>query len=158
MTTQTVATIRAAHKAKLLAVANIGVVNDYQRYSKNNSELQAQYVATIAGVKQLRGWNIRRTRTREIHTAFVGPKEVTHTWTFRGYMALDDSAASEKTFDDLVEAVRDAYRDDEDLGGVVNTTNIEEAAGVQVVESGPVLFAGVLCHSAQLQVFTRHYQ
>ena len=159
MTTPTVATIRAAHKAKLLTVANIGVVNDYERYSKDQSALQAQYVAMIAGAKQLRGWNIRRVKTQEKSPDVAGPSVVTHTWDFRGYMALDDSAASEKTFDDLIEAIRDAYRGDENLGGAVSTTVMEDGtAGVQVIESVPVLFAGVLCHSARLRTFTRHYQ
>lgn len=159
MTTPTVATIRAAIKLQLESVANIGKVNDYQRYSKNNSELQAQYVATISGSKQLRGWNIRRTKTRETGPDVVGPKVVTHTWDIRGYMALDDSAATEKTFDDLIEAIRDAFRDYETLGGAVQTTVIDgDVAGVQVIESVPVLFAGVLSHSARLQLMTRHYQ
>ncbi|MBE0627981.1 MAG: hypothetical protein IH603_00015 [Burkholderia vietnamiensis] len=149
--------IRAAIKAKIAAVADIGVVNDYERYSKNQSELQAQYVATIAGSKQLRGWNIRRKTTKETSPA-TGSYAVTHAWDLRGYMALDDSAESEKTFDGLIEALRDAFRTDENLGGLISSTVIEDAAGVQVIESVPVLFAGVLCHSARLRLFTRHHQ
>lgn len=159
MTTPTVATIRAAILAKLGGVADIGVVNDYERYSKDQSALQAQYVATIAGAKQLRGWNIRRTKTAENFSVFCGPQPVTHTWDLRGYMALDDSAATEKTFDNLIEAIRDAFRADETLGGAVySTTLLDGVTGVQVIESVPVLFAGVLSHSARLRLFTRHFQ
>jgi hypothetical protein len=151
------ATIRAAILAKAAGVADIGVANDYERYSKEQSEMKAQYVATISGVKQLRGWNIRRFNTREI-SPDLGRYIVTHAWDLRGYMALDDSAGSEKTFDNLVETLRDAFREDESLGGVVSTTVTDEAAGLQVIESGPVLFAGVLCHAARLRLFTVHQQ
>jgi hypothetical protein len=34
----------------------------------------------------------------------------------------------------------------------------EGDAGVQVPESGPVMFAGVLCHAARLTLATRHYK
>lgn len=158
MTTPTLATIRAAIKAKVAAVASIGVVNDYERFSKNESTLQEQYVASVAGVNQLRGWNIRRVKTRKDAPASAGPVVVTHTWSIRGYMALNDAAASEKTFDALIEAVSDAFDDDETIGGAVDSIVVDDVAGIQVDESMPVLFAGVLCHSAKLRLVTRHYK
>lgn len=158
MTTPTVASVRTAIKNKVAAVSNIGTVNDYERYSKNASELIAQYTATISGSRQLRGWNIRLTKTKKAAPASAGPVVVTHTWGIRGYMALDDSAASEKTFDNLVEAVSDAFDEDETIGGAVDSVVVDDIAGIQVDENIPVLFAGVLCHSAKLRLVTRHYK
>lgn len=152
-----IATIRAAIKAKLQGVTGIGVVNDYERYTKEQGPLREMYVATISGEDQLRGWHIRRIRTREIFVD-MGRWELQTWWAIRGFMALNDAAESEKTFDDLVEAVRDAFRADHNLGGAVFSTidpNSSEA-GIQLVKSEPVLFAGVLCHSAQCQLFTQY--
>lgn len=149
--------IRAAIAGKLSAVPNVGRVHDYERYAAQGGEMKALYVATIAGAPQLRGWFVRRVRTRE-DSDDLGRYVVTHGWQIRGYLALDDAAASEKTFDALVEAIRDAFREDENLGGLVSSTVVEDAAGAQVEDSAPVLFAGVLCHSARLRLATRHYQ
>lgn len=149
----TIAQVREAIRAKLAGVAGIGVVNDYERYAVSISEFKAFFVA--AG--QVKGWLIRRAATQETSPA-LGRYVVTHRWQLRGYMALDDSAGTEKTFDTLVEAVRDAFRADETLGSVVAATVIDGEAGIQVEDSGPVMLAGVLCHGVRLKLSTRHYQ
>jgi len=74
-------------------------------------------------------------------------------------MSLDDADSTELTFDTLIESIRDAFRDDDSLGGLIFSTVIDNKsnqAGVQVDETAPVLFAGVLCHSARLSLTTRH--
>lgn len=149
--------IRDACVAKIAAIADIGKVHSYERYAAQQADMKSLYVATISGRDQLRGWFVRRTGTNETSDA-LGRYVVTHTWQIRGYMALEDGAASEKAFDALIEAIRDAFRSDENLGGLISSTVVEEGAGVQVEESAPVLFAGVLCHSARLKFYTRHYQ
>jgi len=152
-----VATIRAAIKTRLLAVANIGKVNDYERYAGQMSDLKAQYVATIAGSDQLRGWHIRRLDYKEIFVD-VG-RWVCHThWRVRGFMALNDANASEKVFDDLIEAACDAFRADDTLGGTVLTCIDPDSSesGLALAASQPVLFAGVLCHHADGRLYTQH--
>lgn len=151
------ASIRAAIVARLGAVANVGRVHDYQRYSANAAGFTALYGATIAGTAQIRGWWVSRVATRETSEA-RGRYVIVHTWRITGYMSLDDAAASEKTFDALLEAVRDAFRADDNLGGVVDATVIDEGAGLQVDEQAPVIFAGVLCHAARCTLYTRHYE
>ncbi|MCP4700274.1 MAG: hypothetical protein GY862_25995 [Gammaproteobacteria bacterium] len=42
------------------------------------------------------------------------------------------------------------------LGGVVCSTVDDSQAGIQIVDSMPVMFAGVLCHSAKLKLNTWH--
>jgi len=151
------ATIREAIRARLAAVANVGQVHDYQRYSPNAAGFNDLYGSTIGGQPQIRGWWISRYAVREESDA-LGRYTITNTWRIHGYMSIADAAASEKTFDSLVEAVRDAFRADDNLGGVVSSTVVDEGAGLQVDEQAPVMFAGVLCHAARCRLYTRHYE
>jgi len=150
-----VATIRAAIKAKLLTVTDIGAVNDYEPYLEQQSALKALYVVQVAGADQLRGWQIRRFSARQVFVD-VGRWAVYTTWRLRFFMALN--AESEKIFDDLVEAASEAFRVDDNLGGAVFSSINPESneAGLQLEESIPVFFANVLCHSARLALYTQH--
>jgi len=149
--------IRTAIVATMNTVTNVGIVHDYERYAKLEAEFKALYVAQIAGKGQVRGWYVRRLATREV-SQVIGRYQVTHEWLVRGFMAIEDAAGSEKVFDTLIESVRDVFRTDETLGGVVSSTVTRDAAGLQLEESVPVLFAGVLCHSARLKLITTHDQ
>jgi hypothetical protein len=152
----TEADVRAAIKAKVEGVANIGTVHDYERYAKNLAEFRALYEAAIGGNDQVRGWHIRRMTRRE-SSPHEGRWIVILGWRVQGYMSFEDAAASEKTFDNLVEDLVDAFRADETLGDVVDSTIVGGDAGLQVEDSGPVMFGGVLCHSARCRLMTRHY-
>lgn len=150
--------IRAAIVARMNTVANIGAVFDYQRYEPRVDALASMYRVTIGGQAggqaQIRGWFVSRVSTEEQSPA-VGRWQTLHTWRIRGYMSLDDATASEKTFDGLIEALRDAFRADDTLGGVVASTVVPGGeAGLQLTEQAPVIFAGVLCHSADLRLVT----
>lgn len=155
----TLAVQRAAIAAAIAAVPDAGQVHDYERYAERESDFRGLYVATVAGQPQIRGWHVRRTTTREIAAALGVATEV-NTWRIVGYAGIDDAAASEKTFDDLVETVRAAFRADPTLGGVFadlcDLTAAPDAApyGLQVTGSAPVLFAGKLCHRVELALTT----
>jgi len=155
----TLAQIREAIRARVAAVPNIGKVNDYERYATQMSELKTLYVATIGNADQLRGWHIRRVAGREIFTS-VSRWVVLNDWRIRGFMALDDAAGSEKIFDNLIEAIRDGFRATPTLTAEPDYSEIaldEDKPGVGLPESGPVMFAGVLCHAARLDLTSRHY-
>lgn len=145
--------LRAAIVAKLTGIAGIGVVHDRERYAHAMDALKALYVP--AGEQQLRGWFVRRLGIRE--TGAVANRSIqTITWRIQGVMALDDAARSEIAFDNLIETIGDTFRADPTLGGLARTPKPEDDdAGVQVVDSGPVMFAGVLCHAARLALTTR---
>lgn len=149
-------TARAAIVAQLNAIPDIGRVHDRERYVADMVGLKALYVADIGGQQQLRGWYVRRVATPQTSRA-LGRYERTYAWHIRGFMALSDAEASELAFDALIEAICARFRADETLGGAVASTVIEGEAGIQVKESGPVLFAGVLCHAATLTLATRVY-
>lgn len=147
---------RAAIVAALASVPNIGVVHDRERYAKDNAKFAQHYLFTPAGGQQhLRGWWVRRAETEERSDTYgSGTTTNVHTWQVRGYLAFNDADATELVFDELIEAFRAVVRDDPTLGGVCDQPPEEETDGVQVLDAGPVMFAGALCHSALLQLKT----
>lgn len=150
------AAIKAAVVARLQAVDNVGRVHSYERYARLESTFKDLYGWSRGdGTKQLRGWFVRRTARAEL-SPMLGRRHVQTTFALRGYLALDDEAATEQQFDALIDDVITAFRNDETLGGLVNTTVTPEGAGAQLVQSEPVLFCGVLCHSARLTLICLH--
>jgi len=154
----TVAAVRTAIVAKLNAVSGIGVVHAYERYSKDNARLKQLYCVTPDA--PLLGWFIRRPNTHETGNLQSNTVEVIR-WRIQGMMALDDANQSELIFDNLIESVRDAFAQDESLGGVVDQCsepgNDSGETCIQVDDAGPVMFAGVLCHAARLGLTTVRY-
>lgn len=141
--------IRDQIVAKLTTVAGIGLVHRFQRYATKQSDFKALYES---GGKVL-GWFVRRVSVTEREDVSSYNREVTR-WRIEGVMSLDDAAETEIAFDNLIDAARDAFRADETLGGVVETTVVDGQAGLQLEDSGPAMFAGVLCHHARLSLAT----
>jgi hypothetical protein len=156
----TVAAIRTQIRAVMAAVADVGVVHEYQRYGKDMPALRAFYFS--APHQQIRGWYIQRTSTAEtgrIHTRSVECIK----WNIHGFMSLDDSAESEKTMDTLIESLRTAFRTNDTLNGTVAQCTIPAPNGgskeshLQLEDFGPVMFASVLCHAAKCSLYTLRY-
>ena len=147
---------RVAVVAALASVPGIGVVHNRERYATDNGKFMQLYAYTPAGGKpQIRGWWIRRAETEERSDTYgQGTTTNVHTWHVRGYMAFNDADASELVFDELVEDFRAVVRDDPTLDGACEQPPDEETDGVQVLDAGPVMFAGALCHSVLLQLKT----
>lgn len=141
------AVIRRAIAEKMRTVAGVGVVHEYERYAKTERDFRALY----GNNDVLLGWHIRRVSRREK----LGFNEVECGWEIRGFRSLSDADASELAFDDLVDAVLDAFRDDVRLGGVLLTPRDDADAVPTLQDSGPVMFCGVLCHSVRLKLTTR---
>lgn len=152
-----VATHRAAICALLLTVAEIGNVHDEEPYARAESAFREFYAwEDAAGQQQLRGWFVRRTRTAEREVG-LGRTVNAHTWLVRGFASFDSAAGTGKAFDDLVEAVRRAYRADITLGGAVDPGPMDNPSGLQVADIGPVVLAGALCHAVTLNLTTYEY-
>lgn len=152
----TIDQIRAAIKAKIETVANVGVVHDYERFASEAAKFRALYLTGTAPNQRILGWHVRRVATREQYIA-VSRWVVDHDWQIRGFMGIDDADATEKTFDALIESIRTAFRDDETLGALVAACLKDETEVISVLDSGPVMLAGTLCHAARLALTTRHY-
>lgn len=152
-----VATHRSAIVALMSAVADIGLVHDEEPFARAEAAFREFYQWDDgSGVMQLRGWFIRRTRTAE-RDAGIGRTINAHSWLVRGFASLDTAAGTGKAFDDLVEALRRAYRADPTLNGAVQPGPLDQLSGLQLTDSGPVVLAGVLCHGATLALTTYEY-
>lgn len=147
-------TVRAAIKAKLAGVSGIGVVHDYERFAKDQDAFRALYRDTDGRV---RGWWFDRVGTREVDLDVATVRRI-HTWRITGYLSLDDAEATGRALQTLVESIAAAFRTDRTLGGAVldirDMTLDDAPSGIQVEGVEPILFAGVLCHRAQLRLVT----
>lgn len=147
--------IRTAIKAKMDAVSGVGQVHGYERYAKEASKFSVFYKDETT--ERILGWHVRRISTRELFVD-TGRWTIFHGWRIRGYMSLDDADATEQLFDMKIEELRDAFRDDDDLGGLAYSCIDPQSsqAGLQLLDHSPVLLAGVLCHKAELALTTQH--
>lgn len=147
--------IRAALVATLEGIPDIGRVHPFERYASRAAEFVALYTTEIQGQHQVRGWHVRRIG--EIRNRSVDQGEDLITWRIRGFMALNDLAQSELVFDALIDAVMAAVEADETLGGTVHSILDDNDQLIKLESSEPVMFSGVLCHSAKLVMTTRSY-
>jgi hypothetical protein len=147
--------IRAAIKTVIETVDDVGTVHEYERTASYEGDLWDVFVFDEVHPSTLRGWQIHRAGTVEISND-TGAWFLTDAWELSVFWQVDDGAASEKTFDDAIELVRTAFREDDTLGGVVETLIVDGVAGAQLVETGIVDFGGVPCHAGVLELNTRH--
>jgi len=134
--------IRDYLKTLLSGVAGIGVVHDYERWAANWTDLLSYYQKN----GKLNGWAITRRSTAAEWVA-EPLVERTHTFEITGIYSLKDTDASEKTFQDLIEAIDAAVRFDHTLGG---NCLVAEPLQVETVEAR--MFGSILCHVAVLQL------
>jgi len=136
-------TILAQILSTLQGVTGIGTkVYDYERYAATWKE----YLDLFKANDLIKGWTITRIATPE-ETKNVTTNLRTHVFVIRGFYSLDDSAATEKTFQVLIESICTAFREDPTLSGVAF-----DSGPVQVDTVGPVMFGQVLCHHCELRL------
>ena len=141
--------IRTAIYTTLSGVTNIGKVYDYDRWAADWATFINLFKTTISGMPQIRGWEISRTGPVPNDTTSVR----SHTYTIRGYMSLDDSAATEKTFNALIEAIYDAFLAAPDLNYAALGHD-----GIQVDVIEARMFGSVLCHYTELRLVAHDYK
>lgn len=144
--------LRAALVATAAGAGAVGVVHDRERYAAEMPALKAFYLHNFGSESEpderLAGWYLAHKATR-FPDRFVRDDD----WHLRGFWAWNEAGNSSHAFDAAVEAIVQAFRTPwRPAAGAVYRAG---AQGVELVESGPVLFAGVLCHTALLRVTTR---
>jgi len=151
--------IRTAIANRLLTVPGLGVLHRYERYAATEKALATLFMwqpPTPGAAKELRGWFIRRVGrrvTEDTHTSDL----VATDWQIRGFMALRDGVASELEMDGVTDAIIAAVKRDLSLGGLLDATPpAPRQVGAQLIESGPYMFGGVLCHGVRLDWTTHH--
>lgn len=153
--------IRAAIAQRMLSVPGLGVLHLYERYAAKEASFAQLYMwapPTPQAPKELRGWNIRRTARAEMDETHTSTS-VRNTWQLRGFMALRDAEATELLMDAVVDGVIRAIKRDLTLGGLLDDQQQPDGTvGAQLVESGPFMFGGVLCHGVRLEWTTAHIE
>lgn len=142
-----VAAIRAQVKAILQGVTDVGQVHDYDRWEINWDEFLALFKATISGVDQIRGWTIHAQSEAAGYPGTNNVGQFEHVFLLRGYLGLKDDGATEKTFDDLVEAVVQAFMGNYTLNGTAMNAEPPQVAVKEVRQ-----LSDVLVHYAEIQL------
>ncbi len=146
------AAIRTELKTVIEAVSGIGNVYDYLRYSNSEKNFKDLFKAD----KKINGWQITRQATSEETESQNYNNIRTHKFLIWGIYSAKDVDASEKTFQDLVEAVtaalRTAGKSPQPLSG---TALYVEPPQVEKIEYR--CFGGVLVHSVDISVEVTEY-
>jgi hypothetical protein len=132
--------IRAQIKTNLEAVTGIGVVHNYERYSRSF----AQFLSLMTSSGTVNGWMIHReanSNTRQVG----GRIERYHTYRIFGIYEMDDASASEVTLQALLELIYAAFIDDPRLSGTAAGTEPIQIESIDADE-----FGGRLYHTAEL--------
>jgi hypothetical protein len=136
-------TIRASINTLMLAVPGIGVVHDYDRWLDTQSQLQALFQKNPG--EPLHGWEITRDAILQLVRIAGNNYKITHSYVIRGYYALKDSAASEKLFNLVITAIIQKFIDN-------RLPDTEGHTLPTVPKIMPWMFAGILCHHAELRL------
>lgn len=145
----TEATVRAAVLVAIKTVTNYGDAYDYVRWAMME-DFDSLFVNTIGSTTQVRFWMLTLTGFDQVQTAMRrDAKGIHRQYAYRidGYMTLDDSAATEKTFVALVEDVVEAMDQNATLN-LATTAYNNEPAQLEIVDH--VMYGGVLCHHATI--------
>ena len=135
------ATIRASTKALMDTVTGIGMVHDYSRWAADEQALRTLFQKVANG--PLHGWEITRRGFQEVR--ITGDKyKITHDYLIVGHYAIRDSAASEKLFNVIVDAVNQKFLDTK-----LPSTEGHTLPKVTIKEW---MFAGVLCHRVEMTI------
>jgi hypothetical protein len=130
-------------------VTNVGKVYDYERWANEWDDFLTFFKTTISTVDQVRGWEVvYRGFAHQPPMDFSGKHIRAHRFAVMGYMGLDDSEATEKTFAALAEAVADAI----DADATIQASTYYYVEDVSIDEFEPRMFGGVLCHYALINV------
>lgn len=142
--------IRAEYKTILESVTGIGKVHDYSRLATDWKVFLDLFKDPSS--ETILGWEISREASPEerLHLSGASPGSVSdrkHIMLIRGYSSLQDATGTQKTFDNLIEAICDKFRPLITLNDVA--LKVETPMIVSVVTERE--FGGVLCHYAELR-------
>lgn len=138
-------------KTKLESISKIGHVHDYYRWNNDTKKFIDLFVYKPDGEdQQVRGWEFTRIKAPE-HKSGAFSRH--HRFKLTGYMALKDSAETDKTFQQLVDDVCEKFRVAE--SGPIDTWlyldgDNPDNSPVQAETIDVRTFGGALCHYAEI--------
>ncbi len=145
--------IREQYKAILSGVSGIGVVHDYERWAADWNKFLELYKDQDG---RINGWITTRTATPEKWLTNIKYLRV-YELTTRGIYGLKDEDATELIFQDLIESICDAFRNNTTLNNTCETIapefgSLAGRSGIQVEIVEPRSFGSVLCHYCELRL------
>lgn len=125
-------------------------VYEFERFADRIEDLKAIYVHNGA----IKGGFIQRVSGSEDERGTCAP--YLDRWQLSLYQSWNDANESALVFDDWLDSIIDAFERGEalDSSETFDLSASGQAGGVVLLDSQPVKFAGVLCHSANLQLTT----
>ena len=145
--------IRDAITARIETVPEIGSVHSFERYAAREVFLRGLYTRELDGQTVLHGCTVRFVSSAE-RTGGDSWSHLVDRWRIVAVRALDDAARSERAHDEAIDRLRGAFRGDDTLGGVVAGITDGGLRGIQVDDSGPLMWSGVLCHHTRMSLAT----
>lgn len=144
--------IREQVAAILGAVDGIGVVHQYLRWAVAREKFNELFKDESTG--GINAWNITRRETPEKWLTNIEHIRV-YEFIIRGVYGLNDSDASELTFQSLIEDICAAFRNNSTLNDTCETIapefgSMAGRSGVQVLLVDHRKFGSVLCHHCKL--------
>ena len=139
------------------ASSNIGVIHDYERWALHWENVLTILVDPTDNV--VRSWMIvyRGYTSDDLSSMFSqdlgNVKSLSvrnHSWMVRGVLALDDSAATDKTFATLAETISNELDADADLHDQDKYYGDPPMTPVDLETFEVRIMAGVLCHFAEI--------
>lgn len=132
----TLAAVRTKIKDIIEDVTGIGTVYDYKRYVNQWDTYKDLFVKN----DKINTWEIQRTDfSIDPHGGSGGVADEPHEFIIRGFYAVNDKLASEKTFQDLAQLVAQAFRDKPTLDGIANIVNFPITGSFSEGKLGDVL-------------------
>ena len=126
-------------------VSGIGVVHAYERTSRSPAKYLELMRDTDGAVN---GWTVRRRATASMRYDSNIIIRDTHRFEISGiYGPVNDSSASESTFQALVDAIKDAFKADYTLNG-----KCEQIGQIQIEDVDFIEFSDTLYHVAVLSL------
>lgn len=136
-------TIRTQIKTLIEAVSGIGNVYDYERYCND----WATYKDIFVKNDKVNTWDIKRERfSSSSHGGSGGVTDRTFDFAIRGFYALNDALASEKTFQDLTDLVLAKFENNPDLNGIAHIVHQPIIGDFSIGKLGDVLVHIVTIH------------
>lgn len=144
--------IRHAIAVQLLSVSGIGQVYEYEPFMAQAHDLRRFMAIGSGAFQKINGWTIMRARTAESRRT-QRENDRLFTYMIRGYYGVSNYGASELYFQQLVDLVCDAFRNDESDWELSGTCEYIEPP--QVLRVDHVLLVGTLCHFCEIQLVAR---
>ncbi|MGA2332302.1 MAG: hypothetical protein ABSG75_11135 [Syntrophales bacterium] len=136
------ALVRAQIVSIMQGVAGIGIVHDYERWTRSLAEFIT--FMTLSG--HVNGWMVHRQSTPAAYDT-VASLRLTHTYKISGIGELDDANASERTWQALTEAIFAAFKSNITLNGAALRHLQIQIDNVDTMDYGSRLF-----HTAELSL------